>query len=146
MRTKGIHKRVRKITSARSFGKCLSVDIICMFVCMYFHFSYKIPTGSKIFTASTIDPASTKSAGIELSSPSQRCLSTAIARSFVLIICGMCRILRSLCLSKRNFAKYAPSCPHMPVINAAFVISNVPFGGDAQSVMRDASINLCSPF
>ena len=34
MRTKGMHKRVRKITSARSFGKFLSVDIIGMYVCM----------------------------------------------------------------------------------------------------------------
>ena len=36
-----------------------------MYVCMYFHLSYKISTGSEIFTASTIDPASTKSAGIK---------------------------------------------------------------------------------
>jgi len=71
MRTKGIHKRERKITRARSFGKFLSVDIICI----YFHFSYKISSGSEIFTASSIDPASTKSAGIKftLSKMSKYC-------------------------------------------------------------------------
>ena len=62
-----MHKRVKEITSARSksFGTCLSVDIICIYICMYFHFSYKISSGSEIFTASTIEPASTKSAGIK---------------------------------------------------------------------------------
>ncbi len=70
-----MHKRVRKITRARSFGKCFSVDIICMYVCMYFHFSYKISTGSEIFTASSIHPVSTKSAGIKftLSKMSKYC-------------------------------------------------------------------------
>ena len=32
VRTKGMHKRVRKITSARSFGKFLTVDIRCMYI------------------------------------------------------------------------------------------------------------------
>ena len=35
MRTKGMHKRVRKITSARSFGTFLSVDSICIYVYIF---------------------------------------------------------------------------------------------------------------
>jgi len=39
--------------------------VLTLYVCIYFHFRYKISLGSEIFTASTIDPASTKSAGIK---------------------------------------------------------------------------------
>jgi len=48
---------------------------VCVYLFIYFHFRYKISTGSEIFTVSSIDPASTKSAGIKftLSKMSKYC-------------------------------------------------------------------------